>query len=117
MSQQTLIDASMGRIKADVVITDVQPIDVISREILEGGIAIKEGTICRIGDVSDLIGSKTQVIKGRGRYASPAFIESHIHVESTMLTLTEFARAVIPYGTGTVIIIPMKWQMSQEFAV
>lgn len=106
MSQRTLIDASMGRIKADVVITDVQPIDVISREILEGGIAIKEGTICRIGDVSDLIGSKTKVIKGLGRYAAPAFIESHIHVESTMLTLTEFARAVIPHGTGTVIIDP-----------
>ncbi|MFX1509496.1 MAG: adenine deaminase [Promethearchaeota archaeon] len=106
MSQRTLIDASMGRIKADVVIKDVQPIDVISREILEGGIAIKEGTICRIGDVSDLIGSKTKVIKGLGRYAAPAFIESHIHVESTMLTLTEFARAVIPHGTGTAIIDP-----------
>ncbi|MFX1317708.1 MAG: adenine deaminase [Promethearchaeota archaeon] len=106
MSQRTLIDASMGRIKADMVITDVQPIDVISREILEGGIAIKEGMICRIGDVSDLIGSKTKVIKGQGRYATPAFIESHIHVESTMLTLTEFAKAVIPHGTGTAIIDP-----------
>ncbi|MFX1491187.1 MAG: adenine deaminase [Promethearchaeota archaeon] len=106
MSQRTLIDASMGRIKADLVITDVQPVDVISREILEGGIAVKENTICRIGDVSDLIGNKTKVIKGKGRYATPAFIESHIHVESTMLTLTEFARAVIPHGTGTVIIDP-----------
>lgn len=106
MSQRTLIDASMGRIKADVVITDVQPIDVISREILEGGIAIKENSICRIGDVKDLIGSKTKVIKGRGRYAAPAFIESHIHVESTMLTLTEFARATVPHGTGTAIIDP-----------
>jgi adenine deaminase len=106
MSQRTIIDASMGRIKADMVITDVKPIDVISREILEGGIAIKEGMICRIGDVSDLIGKKTKVIKGLGRYASPAFIESHIHVESTMLTLTEFARAVIPHGTGTAIIDP-----------
>lgn len=96
----------MGRIKADLVIPDVQLIDVISREILEGGIAIKEGIICRIGDVSDLIGAKTEVIKGAGRYAAPAFIESHIHVESTMLTLTEFARAVIPHGTGTVIIDP-----------
>ncbi|MFX0169641.1 MAG: adenine deaminase [Candidatus Hodarchaeota archaeon] len=106
MSQRTLIDASMGRIKADLVIKDVQPIDVISREILEGGIAVKEGHICRIGDVDDLIGSKTQVIKGGGRFATPAFIESHIHVESTMLTLTEFARAVIPHGTGTAIIDP-----------
>jgi adenine deaminase len=96
----------MGRIKADLVITDVQPVDVISREILEGGIAIKEGHICRIGDVNDLIGNKTQVIKGRGRFATPAFIESHIHVESTMLTLTEFARAVVPHGTGTAIIDP-----------
>ncbi len=106
MSQRTLIDASMGRIKADMVITNVHPIDVNSREILEGGIGIKEGTICRIGDVSDLIGNKTKVIKGQGRYAAPAFIESHIHVESTMLTLTEFARATIPHGTGTAIIDP-----------
>ncbi len=59
-----------------------------------------------MGDVSDLIGNKTKVIKGKSRYAAPAFIESHIHVESTMLTLTEFARAVIPHGTGTAIIDP-----------
>ena len=81
MSYITLIDAAMGRAKADLVIEDVNIVDVNSREILEGGIAIKEGTICRLGDVSDLVGSKTQVIKGRGMYATPAFIESHIHVE------------------------------------
>ena len=106
MSQKTLIDAALGRSKADIVLTDLQIVDVNSREILEGGIAIKEESIVRIGDVSDLIGSKTQVIKGRGRFATPAFIESHIHVESTMLTLTEFARAVVPHGTGTAVIDP-----------
>ena len=78
MSQKTLIDAALGRSKADIVLTDLQIVDVNSREILEGGIAIKEESIVRIGDVSDLIGSKTQVIKGRGRFATPAFIESHI---------------------------------------
>ncbi|MFX1563456.1 MAG: adenine deaminase [Promethearchaeota archaeon] len=106
MSYETLIDASMGRSKADLVIRDVNIVDVNSREILEGGLAIKGNTICRIGEVKDLIGSSTKVIKGRGKYVVPAFIESHIHVESTMLTLTEFARGVVPHGTGTAIIDP-----------
>ncbi len=96
----------MGRSKADLVISDVNIIDVNSREIFEGGLAIKGNTISRIGDVKDLIGTRTKVIRGRGKYLAPAFIESHIHVESTMLTLTEFARGVVPHGTGTAIIDP-----------
>ncbi len=106
MSQKSLIDAAMGREKADIVISDVNIVDVNSREILEGGIAVKEEQICRIGMVNDLIGSDTLVIKGRGKFATPAFIESHIHVESAMVTLTEFARGVVPHGTSTVIIDP-----------
>jgi adenine deaminase len=106
MSSATLIDTATGRAKADLVLTDVQIVDVNTREVLPGGIAIREGIICRIGDVADLIGAKTQVIKGHNKYATPAFIESHIHTESTMLTLTEFARAVVPHGTGTAVIDP-----------
>jgi len=106
MSSATLIDTATGRAKADLVLTDVQIVDVNTREVLPGGIAVSEGFICRVGDVTDLIGAKTQVIKGGGKYAAPAFIESHIHTESTMLTLTEFARAVVPHGTGTAVIDP-----------
>ena len=106
VSSPGLIEAALGRSKADLVLVDVHIVDVVSREVMKGGIAVKEETICRVGDVADLIGPETQVIKGRGQYACPAFIESHIHVESTMLSLTEFARGVVPHGTGTAIIDP-----------
>ena len=98
-----VILCSLGRIPADVVIKNVELINLFTEEIYTTNIAIKGKYIARIGDVSNLIGEKTTVIDCSGLYAAPAFIDAHIHIESSLLNLTEFAKAVIPHGTGSII--------------
>lgn len=92
-----------GTVPADLVIRRGHIINVFTEEILEADVAVKSGFIARVGDVSDIIGDKTKVVDAGGAYVAPAFIDAHIHIESSMLTLTEFAKVVIPHGTGAVI--------------
>jgi adenine deaminase len=97
----------MGRVKADLVIRDASLVNVNSSEILEGqGIAIKEGRIAVIGSIEHTIGPDTEIVDARGKWAAPGFIDGHVHVESAMVTGTEFAKAVMPHGTTTVFIDP-----------
>ncbi|MFX0090780.1 MAG: adenine deaminase, partial [Candidatus Hodarchaeota archaeon] len=69
-------------------------------------IAIKGSRIASMTKGKGFIGSQTQVIDGTGKIISPGFIDAHIHIESSLLTPTEFCRAVIPHGTTTVSIDP-----------
>ncbi|MEM3061719.1 MAG: amidohydrolase family protein, partial [Candidatus Bathyarchaeia archaeon] len=94
-----LVDTALGRIKADLVIKDGDLVDVNSGEILEEfDIAIKKDRIALIGDVDHTIGAETMVIDARGKYIAPGFIDAHLHVESSMMNLTEFARTVLLRG-------------------
>ena len=91
---------ALGREKADLVITNVKLVNVCTHEILDNyGVAVSMGRIAAIGDVSASIGKDTRVIDGKGRYLAPAFMDGHMHIESSMLTAGEYARAVIPHGT------------------
>ncbi|HIQ12772.1 MAG TPA: adenine deaminase [Thermoprotei archaeon] len=101
-----LILVAQGVKKATVVIKDTKLVNVHSKEILEGwDIAIYRDRIAYIGEDADhTIGGETQVYNARGRYAIPGLIDPHIHIESSMTTVTEFSRMVIPRGTTTVFI-------------
>jgi len=102
-----LVNTALGRIKADLVIKNGNFINVNSGEILEGfGIAIKEDRVATIGDIEHTIGPETIIIDAKGKYVSPGFIDAHVHVESSMMNLTEFARTVLMKGTTTVFIDP-----------
>ncbi|MCL6092761.1 MAG: adenine deaminase [Actinobacteria bacterium] len=76
-------------------------IDVFSGAIVQTGIALHRGRVAGLGDYD-----AAEVIDLEGRFVCPGFIDGHIHVESTMLTPPEFARAVIPLGTTAVVIDP-----------
>src|SRR5690606_18138556 len=76
------------------------------REIYDGDIAIKGKYILLVGDCRKLIGPDTLVIDVEGKYLSPGFIDSHMHFESSMLTVTEFSRLSIPSGTTTLVADP-----------
>lgn len=91
---------------ADKVLTGGKVINVISREIYEADIAIAGKYILMVGDCKALIGEKTQVIDMKGKFLSPGFIDSHMHFESAMLTVTEFSRLSIPTGTTCLISDP-----------
>ena len=103
-----LVDVAMGRVPANLVIRNGLWVNVQSGEILANtDIAILGERIAFVGkDASHTIGYCTQVIDADGRYLSPGFLDGHMHVESGMLTVTEFVRAVIVHGTTGMFIDP-----------
>ena len=105
---KTLVDCAMGRTPADLVITDGRWVNVHSGEVIPGtDIAIIEGRFAFVGpDATHCIGDDTKMIDAAGRYMVPGLCDAHMHVESGMVTVTEFARAVIPHGTTTMFIDP-----------
>jgi adenine deaminase len=105
---RALVDVAMGRKPADRVIKDGQWISVQSGEIIaHTDIAIVEERIAYVGpNAAHTIGEDTQIIEAEGRYMSPGLLDGHMHVESGMLTVTEFTRAVIPHGTTGMFIDP-----------
>jgi adenine deaminase len=103
-----LIDVAAGRSAADLVITDGRWVNVYSGEIVDGTtVAIAEGRFAYAGPYSrELVGEGTALIEANGRYLVPGLCDGHMHVESGMLTVTEFARAVVPHGTTSMFIDP-----------
>lgn len=107
MEYRSSIDALMGtKEHADTVLANGNVINVITREVYKADIAIKHKHIILVGDCSDLIGPETMVIDVSDKYLSPGFIDSHMHFESSMLTVTEFSRLSIPSGTTTLVADP-----------
>jgi len=93
--------AARGDSHCGLVIKNTKIVNVFSNEIIESSVGITDGTIVGIGEYE---GEKT--IDADGAYLIPGFVEGHIHVESTLLTIPEFAKAVIPHGTTTAVIDP-----------
>ena len=98
---KTLIDTAMNRQKADLVIKNVDIVDVFNNSIVKGDIAIVDGFIAGIGNYE---GKAT--FDGKGMYACPGFIDSHVHIESSMATPLQFAKSVVPRGTTSIIADP-----------
>ncbi|MGL4948822.1 MAG: adenine deaminase [Anaeroplasmataceae bacterium] len=104
---QTLAKAATGIIKADIVVKNINLINVNTKEIIPNiDIAIKSKKICLVGDASHTIDKHTKIIDGTNKYASPGFMDSHMHIESSMLKPSEFSNAVIPNGTTSVFYDP-----------
>jgi adenine deaminase len=105
---RSLVDVAMGRAHADLVIRKGQWVCVQSGEIVDGtDVAIVDGRIAFVGEnASHTVGSDTIVIDARGRYLVPGLLDGHMHVESGMVTVTEFVRAVAPRGTTGMFIDP-----------
>lgn len=103
-----LIDVAMGRSPADTVIRNGRWVNVHSGEIIpHTDIAIIGGRFAYVGpDASHAVGANTKVIDAQDRYLVPGLCDGHMHVESGMVTVTEFARAVIPHGTTSMFIDP-----------
>ncbi|MFN2175423.1 MAG: adenine deaminase [Anaerolineales bacterium] len=105
---KNLVDIAMGRSPSDILIKNGRWVNVQSGEILPNtDIAISGERIAFVGDdASHTIGEHTIVIQAHDRYLVPGLLDGHMHVESGMLTVTEFVRAVIPHGTTAMFIDP-----------
>ncbi len=103
-----LVDVAAGRAQADLVVRDGAWVNVHSGEIVpRTDLAIVAGRFAYCGpDARHCIGPQTQVIDAGGRYMAPGLCDAHMHVESGMVTVTEFCRAVIPHGTTSMFIDP-----------
>ncbi|MEM0988152.1 MAG: adenine deaminase [Pseudomonadota bacterium] len=103
-----LIAIAAGRDTADLVIRNGTWVNVHSGELILGtDLAIADGRFAYCGPNADsAIGSETQVIDAGGRFLVPGLCDAHMHVESGMLTVTEFVRAVAPHGTTSMFIDP-----------
>ena len=105
---QLLVDVAMGRTPADIVIRDGRWVSVQSGEIIpHTDIAIADEFIAYVGpNASHAIGENTKIIEADGRYLVPGLLDAHMHVESGMVTVTEFVRAVARRGTTGMFIDP-----------
>ena len=103
-----LVDCAMGRVPADLVIRNGQWVCVQSGEIIPNtDMAVIGGRVAFVGsDASHTVGATTRVIDAAGRYLVPGLLDGHMHVESGMLTVTEFVRAVLPHGTTGMFVDP-----------
>jgi adenine deaminase len=103
-----LVDVAMGRAPADMLVRGGRWVNVYSGEIIDNtDIAIKAGRFAVVGpDLGYTVGPDTKIIEANGRYLVPGLCDGHMHVESGMVTVTEFCRAVIPHGTTSMFIDP-----------
>ena len=103
-----LVDVAMGRSPADMLIRNGRWVCVQSGEIIDStSIAVKAGRIAFVGpDAEHTVGPDTQILDAQGAHLVPGLLDGHMHVESGMITVTEFVRAVIPHGTTGMFVDP-----------
>ena len=100
---RTLIKAGRAEIKATTAIRGGRLINVASAEIYLADIAIYEDRIVAIGDVDAYVGPDTEIVDATGRCVCPGLIDGHLHVECSKLSVTSFAKLVVPVGTTSIV--------------
>lgn len=100
------VDSLLGTSCADMVLQGGLLVNVITREIYPADVAVTGGYISCVGNCSDLIGPRTEVIPAKGRYLIPGLIDAHMHFESSMLTCTAFSEPSIASGTTALFADP-----------
>ncbi len=102
MERERIINTARGLEEADLVIKNAQVVNVLTEEIYNSDIAITDGIIVGVGENY----SGKVEINVKGKFVTPSFIDGHVHIESSMLLPSEFAKLVVPAGTTTVITDP-----------
>ena len=101
MKKLRIVEVAAGREKADLVLKNAAYVNVFSSQICRADIAVAEGLIVGMGTYSGV-----QEVDVSGKIVLPGFLDAHIHLESAMVSPGEFARAVLPHGTTTVVADP-----------
>ncbi|MDZ5450070.1 adenine deaminase [Labrys sp. ZIDIC5] len=89
--------------KASLAVRGGRLVNVVSEEIYKADIAILGDRIIAVGDIADHIGPQTEIIDASGKYLCPGMIDGHLHVECSKLSITSFAKAVVPLGTTSIV--------------
>ncbi|MGC8544630.1 MAG: adenine deaminase [Athalassotoga sp.] len=102
MKIEEIIPVALGKVPADVLLTNCKIVNVFTGNIEEGNIALYRKRIAGVGDYR----SGKKVIDLEGNYVVPGLIDAHVHIESSMVDPVEFARTILPRGTTTIIADP-----------
>jgi adenine deaminase len=98
-SLSELISVARGDSPADLILADARIINTLNGDVKHGNVAIYQGRIAGVGDY----GRTKEVIDLGGRYLAPGLINGHTHLESSMLDVGQYARAVVPHGTSALV--------------
>src|SRR5256714_11158247 len=101
---QHKLSVARGEDPAELLFKNARLVNVLSGEIHETNVAVDDGRVIGFGDYE-----ANETIDIAGAYLAPSLIDGHFHVESTMVTIPEFARAVVPHGTGAMVIDPQEY--------
>jgi adenine deaminase len=101
---QQKLSVARGELPAELLFKNARLVNVLSGEIHPANVAVEDGRIVGLGDYR-----ARKTIDLRGAYLAPSLIDGHFHVESSLLTAPEFARAVVPHGTGAMVIDPHEY--------
>lgn len=107
MDRGKMVRAAMGKIPCDLTVRNIQLVNMFSGEVYPAQVDILDGIIVRVRTEKESPALPSeQIFDGGGRYLIPGFIDSHLHVESTMMIPENFGRAVLPWGTTTIVMDP-----------
>lgn len=101
-----LVRAINGEIPFETVIRNVRFVNVVTREVYPAEIGIVDGRIGHVTQGREAPMEGERIVEGEGRYALPGLIDTHLHTESTMMTLGHLARTILPRGTTTIACDP-----------
>lgn len=102
-----LVRTALGLEKADLVLKGGNLVNVHTREIVEDvDVAVRMGRVALVGDATPCIGDDTTVVDASGKFLVPGLLDPHVHVESSMVSVTQLARIILPHGTTAVFIDP-----------
>src|SRR4051812_4418341 len=101
---QHKLRVARGETPAELLFKNARLVNVFSGEVHETNVAVDDGRVIGFGDYE-----ACEVIDIAGAYLAPSLIDGHFHVETTMVTIPEFARAVVPHGTGAMVIDPHEY--------
>src|SRR3954451_9605923 len=101
---QHKLSVARGEKPAELLFKNARLVNVVSGEIHQANVAVDDGRVIGFGDYD-----AKEIIDLDGAYLAPSLIDGHFHVESTMVTIPEFARAVVPHGTWAMVIDPHEY--------
>lgn len=104
-NKSEFLKAARGEVLNDLALINGQIVNVFTGEIRTGNVYVSQGFICHVDYHNEEVKAK-EIVDVSGKFVVPGFIDSHVHIESSMLTPRNFAKAVLPWGTTTVITDP-----------
>ncbi|HEX9017210.1 MAG TPA: adenine deaminase [Chloroflexota bacterium] len=99
MNSRRLVSVARGETAADLLLRDARVVNTFTGEVERGNVAVSGGLIAGVGDYSEA----REVVDLGGRYLSPGLLDAHVHVESSLLNVDQYARAVVPRGVLAVV--------------